>query len=460
MLCFVLAKQWYENIIWFFCRIISRTLPGCPSHSFPWRGNGASQQNTCPLVDLLRLTCTILPTFLTPSQVEPWLIPLGYAESAALHGADILLGRNVVAAEFDDDSHRWKLTTNSSDVASTGRSPPGNVVFDDGGNDDAASAVDAAAEVGSVTATVVINCAGLYGDSVERFRLDGAHNGSVTTASTSSSDPGEEGRSAPPWFTVTPRKGQFLVYAAPETQTMGDASDANNNSSGNSELPMHIIEPVATQFTKGVIVWVNLHGNIVVGPTATDQPSKTDRSTDVETVAMLKRWGEKVIPALEGSEILGTYSGLRPATEHRDYQIVSHPEQNWVTVAGIRSTGLTASSGIAEYVAGLYEPMLLPPQKAEGGGQGQKGQTHRIIKSTQWISGQEQDADWLLGVTEASENPEPLDPRVAVENAAIPPLELLAAEYQTRGDGIVTVFNKEWRVAHPIASFGFESRSL
>ena len=45
------------------------------------------------------------------------------------------------------------------------------------------------------------------------------------------------------------------------------------------------------------------------------------------------------------------YSGLRPATEHRDYQITAWPGQQWITVGGIRSTGLTGSAGIGEYVA-------------------------------------------------------------------------------------------------------------
>lgn len=34
-----------------------------------------------------------------------------------------------------------------------------------------------------------------------------------------------------------------------------------------SAVPHHIIEPVATQFTKGVIVWSTIYGNIVRGRT-------------------------------------------------------------------------------------------------------------------------------------------------------------------------------------------------
>jgi glycerol-3-phosphate dehydrogenase len=41
---------------------------------------------------------------------------------------------------------------------------------------------------------------------------------------------------------------------------------------------------------------------------------------------------------------------LRAATEHGDYQIHVHADQRYVCVGGIRSTGLSASMGIAEYV--------------------------------------------------------------------------------------------------------------
>ena len=77
----------------------------------------------------------------------------------------------------------------------------------------------------------------------------------------------------------------------------------------------------------------------------------------IGTIQQLREWGEKVCPSLKGAEILGTYSGLRPATEHRDYQIIDQGHR-WITVAGIRSTGLTASPAIAEYVADMHEGLI------------------------------------------------------------------------------------------------------
>lgn len=44
------------------------------------------------------------------------------------------------------------------------------------------------------------------------------------------------------------------------------------------------------------------------------------------------------------------YAGIRPATQFQDYQIEFLKEKQWVSVSGIRSTGLSAALGIADYV--------------------------------------------------------------------------------------------------------------
>jgi glycerol-3-phosphate dehydrogenase len=243
--------------------------------------------------------------------VEPWLVPIGYAESALLHGCELRLGTAAVGASFDNQV--WTINTQRSEAAAVGRSVDGLLLTE------ATEPPAPNGPIDQVRARVVVNCAGLYGDSVEQFRQSSGHavTGAAThevaatpvqpleplmakkshlaTQSTAGLMSAED--MDDPWFTVTARKGQFVVFQAPMTAV----------------LPSHIIEPVATPFTKGVIVWVTVHGNVVVGPTAVNQLSKTDRSTDPETVAMLQAWAERVVPALSGATVLGTYSGLRPS---------------------------------------------------------------------------------------------------------------------------------------------------
>lgn len=165
---------------------------------------------------------------------------------------------------------------------------------------------------GDVYAKQVITCAGLYGDVVDERLL---------------------GKTS---FSIKPRKGQFVVF---------DKAAAALTSS--------IILPVPTATTKGVVICRTIFGNLLVGPTAEEQESRTDTSTEADTLAELRAKGIEMLPALENCEVSATYAGLRPATEYKDYQIENHSERSYVSVGGIRSTGLSSALGIAGHVASM-----------------------------------------------------------------------------------------------------------
>ena len=134
-------------------------------------------------------------------------------------------------------------------------------------------------------------------------------------------------------FQVRPRRGELIVY--------------DKLASG---LLRHVLLPVPTAKTKGVLVSPTAYGNVLLGPTADDVPSKTDRATTADGLASLLAQGERILPGLGDYEVTATYVGLRAATEDPDYQLRFHPEQRYVCAGGIRSTGVTAAMGIAEHV--------------------------------------------------------------------------------------------------------------
>jgi glycerol-3-phosphate dehydrogenase len=134
-------------------------------------------------------------------------------------------------------------------------------------------------------------------------------------------------------FRVIPRRGELIVY---DKLARG--------------LVNHVLLPVPTEKTKGVLVSPTVYGNLLLGPTAADIEDKTDRSTTAAGLAALMEAGKRIVPALTGQEVTATYVGLRAATEHRDYQLKAHSEQHYVCAGGIRSTGITGSLGIAEWV--------------------------------------------------------------------------------------------------------------
>ncbi len=118
-------------------------------------------------------------------------------------------------------------------------------------------------------------------------------------------------------------------------------------------LVNHVLLPVPTSKTKGVLISPTVYGNILLGPTAEDLPDKTATQTTADGLKMLIDKGREILPQLLDEEVTATYSGLRAATEHSDYQIEMHAEQKYLCVGGIRSTGISGAMGIAEYAVEL-----------------------------------------------------------------------------------------------------------
>jgi glycerol-3-phosphate dehydrogenase len=169
-----------------------------------------------------------------------------------------------------------------------------------------------AADGESARTRLVLNCAGLHADDLAR--LAGDHS-----------------------FEIYPRKGEFLVFEP-----------------GPERPLVRILLPLPTEGTKGVLVFPTLDGKVVAGPTAVDQEDKSDWSVRPEAVEELLPKAVAMWPPIEEAEQLGVYAGLRPAGRGVNYLIgPSEACDGLVNVAAIRSTGLSASLGIAERVCEL-----------------------------------------------------------------------------------------------------------
>ncbi|MER6950164.1 NAD(P)/FAD-dependent oxidoreductase [Nonomuraea sp. NPDC000554] len=206
-----------------------------------------------------------------------WTTNLALATEAVQRGATLLLNRRVHAVE--DDGEHTVLRTSGGDVR----------------------------------ARWVVNAAGLGADVVDRlFGYDR--------------------------FTVTPRRGELLVYdklARP--------------------LVDRIVLPVPTSRGKGVLISPTIYGNVMLGPTAEDRTDRTDTGTSEQGLEFLLGKGEKLMPKLLREEVTATYAGLRAAIDRPDYLIEADARRCYVLVGGIRSTGLTSGMAVAEHVAGLVE---------------------------------------------------------------------------------------------------------
>jgi glycerol-3-phosphate dehydrogenase len=247
------------------------------------------------------------------SVIDPWTVPLAFATEAVRTGVSLRLGTRVTGVSALCPS-------------GPGQSGPG-------GSEPDGSGFELATTGGPVRCGWAVNAAGLGSDEVDRMF-------------------GGEG------FTIRPRKGELIVYdklARP--------------------LVTSIVLPVPTARTKGVLVAPTVFGNVLVGPTADDVPDRRDLSTTEAGLSSLVAAGQRIVPGLATEEVTATYAGLRAATEHADYQIAA--SGRYVRVAGIRSTGLSASLGIAEFVLDLLADAGLPlrPRPRAPRPASQEGQT-------------------------------------------------------------------------------------
>src|SRR5207237_8353361 len=108
-----------------------------------------------------------------------------------------------------------------------------------------------------------------------------------------------------------------------------------------------------TGHTRGVMAVPSTHGSLSLGPTALDDTDKNNRSTNVEVLERILKECRTLVPDLAAEHVIKSYAGLRPASE-RTYRVEqSEAVENLVQACGIRSTGISSSPALGDYVRGL-----------------------------------------------------------------------------------------------------------
>lgn len=167
---------------------------------------------------------------------------------------------------------------------------------------------------GDLHAKFVVNCAGLFADELTRE------------------------------FKVTPRRGEFIVFEK-----------------GSAALVKHILLPLPSAFTKGVLVFPTLHGHLCAGPTAEDQDDKRDWRPRPAALGVLRRQTLAVVPALRDAKVVDAWAGLRPVGHPHNYLCrFSERLPGVLHLAGVRSTGLSACLGLSGWALEQLEARGLP----------------------------------------------------------------------------------------------------
>ena len=203
---------------------------------------------------------------------DPFWATRSFAEVAVMNGAEVILGHGVERMESRSEGIKLILDNRQE-----------------------------------IVARYVVNAAGLWADEISSLLGDDS-------------------------FTLTPRKGQFILTEDPVAISQ-------------------IILPVPTKKSKGILMTPVVFGGYLLGPTAEDQEDKWDRSTTDAGMEEVLDGCRKLIPEARNCESIRQFAGVRAVCSEGDFVIrPSSADPRLVHAAGIRSTGISASPGIAELV--------------------------------------------------------------------------------------------------------------
>lgn len=145
---------------------------------------------------------------------------------------------------------------------------------------------------------------------------------------------------------ILPRKGEYLLLDKAAGSHVGRTIFALPGKTG-----------------KGVLVTPTIHGNLLVGPTASDA-GKEDVSTTKEGTKELLEKGGLYVKRLPFEKIITTFAGLRAHGETGDFIIGESEEApGFINCAAIESPGLSCAPAIGAMAAEIVKRKLAPGKK-------------------------------------------------------------------------------------------------
>ena len=171
---------------------------------------------------------------------------------------------------------------------------------------------------------VVISAAGVYGDAL--------HNQLCADK-----------------LTIVPRRGEYCLL----DRTCG-------------QLAQHTIFQLPSAMGKGVLVTPTVHGNLLVGPTAVDQPDKDRTATTAEGLRSVAETAAKSVENLPMRDVITSFAGLRAhLSGPEDDFIVGESADGFFEAVGIESPGLSSAPAIGRYLAELAAAKLHAAEKKD-----------------------------------------------------------------------------------------------
>ena len=166
----------------------------------------------------------------------------------------------------------------------------------------------------------IVNAAGLYGDVIHNLVCEDK-------------------------LKISPRKGDYCLF----DEELGS-------------LVKHTIFQLPNKNGKGVLVTPTVHGNLLIGPSASDILDKENTATDKEDLDYVMERAKTSVDGLAFNKIITSFSGLRARPEGDDF-IIKESADYFFDAIGIESPGLSSAPAIGEYLGELIVNKLNAKKK-------------------------------------------------------------------------------------------------
>ena len=177
-------------------------------------------------------------------------------------------------------------------------------------------------EKGVVCAKAVVNAAGIYADAIHDMVC-------------------------PHEFAILPRAGEYCLC---------DKTAGNHVSMTIFQMP--------SKLGKGILVTPTVHGNLLLGPTASDIEDREFTATTREGLDSVLSMAALSVDNIPTRQIITSFSGLRAHDDHGDF-ILQESAPGFFDAAGIESPGLTSAPAIGRYMAEMVASAMGFEKKAE-----------------------------------------------------------------------------------------------
>lgn len=148
-------------------------------------------------------------------------------------------------------------------------------------------------------------------------------------------------------ITIIPRKGDYCLL----DQEAGHHVDKT-------------IFQLPGKYGKGILVTPTVHGNLLLGPTATDIEDKEGTYTTAEELAEVNSKSARGVKNIPYRQVITSFCGLRAHELNHEF-VLGEKAEGFFDAAGIESPGLSSAPAIGIYIAEMVAAKAGAEKKAD-----------------------------------------------------------------------------------------------